>query len=247
MNKYYAGIGSRQTPLDILALMYFIAECLAQKGYICNSGSANGADTAFELGAKNKGQYFLPWYSAFERNNSKYQKVFNWTDCFIVPSLTLTPRAEDIVSKIHPNWERLTRGPRALHTRNVFQVLGKDLHSPVQFVLCYTSDGASIPSECNYNTGGTATAIKIANVQDKPIPVFNLAKLEVYERQVAMLINEGMFTSEEELKKAQIQLIISWMNDPIIRMALFKVNNYSDIIQNYSTFWDSPVQKIFEF
>lgn len=47
---YYAGVGSRETPQDILNTMYKIGKYLASKGYTLRSGGAIGADTAFENG-----------------------------------------------------------------------------------------------------------------------------------------------------------------------------------------------------
>ena len=49
--KYYAGIGSRKTPKDICELMTRVARYLYFKGYTLRSGAADGADTAFEIGA----------------------------------------------------------------------------------------------------------------------------------------------------------------------------------------------------
>jgi len=47
---YYAGIGSRKTPPDILALMEACAYKLARYGWNLRSGGAPGADQAFERG-----------------------------------------------------------------------------------------------------------------------------------------------------------------------------------------------------
>jgi len=46
--KYYAGIGSREAPSEILLAMTEIADRLEQKGYILRSGHAKGSDMAFE-------------------------------------------------------------------------------------------------------------------------------------------------------------------------------------------------------
>ena len=53
MTKYFAGIGSRETPQDILKLMTKSAYRLEQLGYVLRSGGARGADKAFELGVMN--------------------------------------------------------------------------------------------------------------------------------------------------------------------------------------------------
>lgn len=49
--------------------------------------------------------------------------------------------------------------------RNVCQILGADLHTPVQMVICWTKGGKLV--------GGTAQALRIARANN--IPIFNLA------------------------------------------------------------------------
>lgn len=54
---YYTGIGSRETPEEVLSLFTIVGEFLAKKGYILRSGGAKGADKAFEVGCdKAKGK-----------------------------------------------------------------------------------------------------------------------------------------------------------------------------------------------
>jgi len=47
---YYAGIGSRSTPDNVLGIMEKLGIVLAKKGFILRSGGADGADKAFEKG-----------------------------------------------------------------------------------------------------------------------------------------------------------------------------------------------------
>ena len=56
---YYAGIGSRETPKNKCRLMTKIAKILSGK-YTLRSGGADGADSAFEAGAGDNKQIFLP-------------------------------------------------------------------------------------------------------------------------------------------------------------------------------------------
>jgi predicted Rossmann fold nucleotide-binding protein DprA/Smf involved in DNA uptake len=49
-NIFYAGIGARETPDDVLHLMYLLGRKLATDGYVLRSGHADGADLAFEKG-----------------------------------------------------------------------------------------------------------------------------------------------------------------------------------------------------
>lgn len=44
---FYTGIGSRQTPPEILKMMTKIATQLESKGWVLRSGGAEGADEAF--------------------------------------------------------------------------------------------------------------------------------------------------------------------------------------------------------
>lgn len=149
MAKFYAGIGSRETPSHILTLMTGIAEYLAIREWTLRSGGANGADSAFENGAEAK-EIYLPW-QGFNGNAS--------------PLFRPTPEAIKMAEKYHPAWHKLRRGARLLMARNCHQVLGLDLKTPVEMVICWTKDAAG--------GGGTGQAIRIA--RDLGIPVNDLA------------------------------------------------------------------------
>jgi hypothetical protein len=151
--KYYAGIGSRETPTDILELMSKIAQKLEEDGYTLRSGGADGADSAFAKSITTK-EIYLPWKG--------FNKI---TDGIIGTNQT---EALALASSVHPAWNRCSQGAKKLHTRNIYQVLGSNCDLPVDFVICWTKDGKTI--------GGTATAINIA--KQNGIPVYNLAITE---------------------------------------------------------------------
>lgn len=160
--RSYSGIGSRQAPTQILDLMTRIASRLAKRGYVLRSGAADGSDIAFEAGARGVGgdsEIFLPWRGF----NGSASPLFN---------LPLDEQAALIASHVHPAWADLKPPVRKLHARNVYQVLGRDLRSPVDFVVCWTPDGAESWTDTSISTGGTGTAIKIADLFK--IPVINL-------------------------------------------------------------------------
>ena len=145
MTKFYAGIGSRETPADILTLMTSIAREAAADGYILRSGAAQGADSAFEAGAGDAKEIWLPW------------RGFNNHPSRLLPSAEAFILAE----KFHPAWERCSPAARKLHARNCHQVLGADLATPVEFVICWTKDGRA--------SGGTGQAIRIAQARGIPV------------------------------------------------------------------------------
>jgi hypothetical protein len=149
--KTYAGIGSRETPPTVLNHMQKIATRLREQGYTLYSGGAPGADSAFEAGAGDSKVIFLP------------RKSFNGRKVDDVHYFKYTSEAVDIAAQFHPLWTELSDAAQDFHARNVHQVLGLDLKSPVEFVVCWTWPNAM---------GGTGQAIRIANHYN--IPVFNL-------------------------------------------------------------------------
>ena len=50
--RRYAGIGSRSTPEPVLEHMHQVAHAMAEAGWTLRSGAAQGADSAFETGAR---------------------------------------------------------------------------------------------------------------------------------------------------------------------------------------------------
>jgi hypothetical protein len=163
--KAYTGIGSRETPLDIQQLMTAIATALSKDNWVLRSGGADGADSAFEIGAQYR-RIYLPW-TGF---NDKYAD--NYT--YVVPPLNT-----ELVFDYHLAPERLSRAGLQLMSRNSYQVLGDDLTSPSQFLVCWTSDGKA--------SGGTGQAMRIA--KDYRIPIYNL----YYDKDLATLCNDFNF------------------------------------------------------
>lgn len=169
--KYYTGVGSRETPREILSLMYKIGSKLAVEGYTLRSGGAAGADSAFQLGCSmhdGDKEIYLPWNGFSEMWEDHESGIY-------VPIKDRTYfMAEEIVSEVHPAWDKLTRGPRGLHTRNVYQVLGQDLNTPSNFLLCYSKPSG------NSVSGGTRTAWEVA--KKFGVPCFNLFHKETADR-----------------------------------------------------------------
>lgn len=170
----YAGIGSRKTPPDQMVRMTRAAERLAGMGYTLRSGAASGADTAFEAGAVDRKEIFLPW-AGFNGSTSS----------FVAP----TREAEDVAACVHPAWQKLSPAARKLMARNSHQVLGADLRSPVDLVVCWTEDGAETEADRGQTTGGTGQAIALASRWG--VPIFNLAKPDAGERMLQYLTMEA--------------------------------------------------------
>lgn len=175
----YTGIGSRETPYEITKVMFTIAHELATHDWTLRSGHAEGADQAFERGAKQaKGamEIYLPW-DGFEGARANHGK--NTTQEYWVPSeLPMYEEAEQIAAMFHPRWDLCKQGARKLHTRNVYQVVGRSLEEKSDLVICWTKDGKG--------GGGTGQALRIAEYLE--IPIFDLAVCSL--DQIASFINE---------------------------------------------------------
>ena len=159
--KIYAGIGSRQTPRNILIEMRKLAEQLASAGWALRSGGAYGADSAFAKGCgRNPRTIYLPW--------NDYNNLTPKMDCscYILQGWRME-HAYDIASCIHPAWDRCSQGVRKLHARNVAIILGPDFNRPANAVICWTPEGRI--------TGGTGLGIKLA--LEHKIPIYNFASL----------------------------------------------------------------------
>lgn len=159
----YAGIGSRKTPKEVSAVITSIAKQLDAQGYTLRSGGADGADTYFELGSTKK-EIYLPW-RGFNGNLS--------------PLFNVGQTALEIAQRHHPGWDRLKDSVKKLMARNVYQVLGLDFKTPVDFVVCWTDDGCEHESTRTQYTGGTGLAIAVASRLN--IPVYNIANEESLE------------------------------------------------------------------
>lgn len=164
----YAGIGSRKTPFEMLQTMVHLAEQLAERGWTLRSGGATGADEAFETGALNAGapmEIYLPWPGF----NGKQP---NAELGYIQPHFS--QELMDLARDHHPQWSACGRGARWLHCRNVCQVLGSDLQTPADMVVCWTPKALG--------TGGTGQALRIARAHN--VPVFDIADLEQQARLI---------------------------------------------------------------
>lgn len=187
MTKYYTGVGARATPKDILKLIEGIAFKLAQKGYILRSGAAGGADTAFELGAKayaeqvdervTLAQLYIPWAS-FVTYDDFYKDWYK-----VLDRMPKKAEAYQLASETHPAWDKCSKGAKALHARNTFQILGGGLNNPSRFLICW----AQVDKHGDIK-GGTATAWNLAKASG--VPCFNLYNEEDKQRLIKFVESE---------------------------------------------------------
>jgi hypothetical protein len=149
MNRIYAGIGSRKTPPDVLELARLIASAMEKGGWRLRSGGAPGMDTAFQRGVKSSKNKCIYLPSRLFGGNTAGQD-----GCIDASALPAFKAALVTVDKYHPNPAALSSFGRKLMARNAFQILGPDLKTPADLVICWTPDAKA--------SGGTGQAIRIA-------------------------------------------------------------------------------------
>ena len=165
--KFYAGIGSRVTPIEVCCLMTKIAEALAREGYTLRSGGAAGADRAFERGA------------------GEQKEIFSARDA------EGDIRAHSIAAYYHPAYDTFTPYVKNLMARNAYQILGESLSSPVDFIVCWTPGGKTKGGTGQALRMVTKDPPHPLAKQALGIKVYNLGDTEVYDKFVAKLKRSG--------------------------------------------------------
>ena len=167
-------IGSRQLEqkqeyFEDIKLCYNVCMMLAQLGItftsgLCEIGMDGIAQKAYskavDLGLAKESQFEVYVADQYNIRRSTLPRRHLAT----VRNKDLISETERIASEVHPAWDRCNEWARGMHSRNCHQILGYDLQSPVDAVICWTPDGALV--------GGTATALKLSMKYN--IPVFNL-------------------------------------------------------------------------
>lgn len=186
----YSGIGSRETPQEIISIMEDAAYRLARMGFVLRSGKAAGADAAFQRGAQRfegaKCEIFIPW-----RGFTGGDGLVNTWDISLDAVDRQFPEHADMrwdwVKEVHGGWERLSQGARKLHERNVHQLFGADLGNAYlnqsKFVIYY-----ALETKKGDPKGGTATCVNLAKKQGiRTLNLLHEKNHEVLEKFLASL------------------------------------------------------------
>lgn len=149
-------VGSREAPAHVIKVAEQIGKAFSDRQWIARSGGAVGMDQAFL-------RFYDPALTEVYRPDSKHGALNalefdNWEE------------AEQIVKTYVPHFEYMDFYSQWLHTRNVYQVLGRDLNAPSKMLICWARERGGIA------LGGTRTAVLIA--KSYKVPVFNLSRPE---------------------------------------------------------------------
>lgn len=178
----YAGIGSRDTPEEVLSIQFRLGRALCDAGWHGMSGECHGSDMMYHEGARQSPRYkevgftaIIPW-EGFE--GCQYNPEDGIID---LRHTKVSKRAMWLGIGARGTDAGLKKGGILLHTRNALQILGLDLKHPVRFVSCW----AKPLGKQGHVQGGTGTAVALAIHMG--IPVINLYTEEGLKRAMAFL------------------------------------------------------------
>lgn len=201
MPGYYAGIGSRNAPQEVLDMATEIAKELSNRQFCLRSGHAEGMDIAFEMGAGGNANIYMPYEGFNTKKKDGGMPVSGSAIIFDAQSEADRNAAEESVLRYHPAGERLRRnyeegeankpqsgasreewkryGSKTFDykaiRRNYFQIFGTETEGigDIQGL-----ESAFVVCFDDHG-GGTSQAIRMA--QERNIPIFNAADYDNLE------------------------------------------------------------------
>lgn len=183
MIREYTGVGSRETPMDVLLLMVRLGRTYCDLGMCLRSGDAIGADYAFYVGARLSKRFEETGARIYLSKDGIQERYHNPALGFYNAEL-FTETYEDakkIAEEARGGFWGLGKGGIALMTRNTYQVLTETLQAPSRALLYWGIPIGNVKNE--KIRGGTNVALQIA----KRFGVSNRTNLYFEENQLKAL------------------------------------------------------------
>ena len=201
----YAGIGTRgnkgKLPKGVKEKLAKIAKSLEKQGLTLRTGEGVGSDAAFKNAVKDssKRKVYTKYHAA--KNTWGEGKTSTGPQAFKIMVHTLPDVNDHVVLKngklkVKNSGNDVKTTTKQLYARNCFQILGGNLKSPVDFIVCYSpldEDGNPTP--------GTRYSLYLAKLMN--IPVFNLAEEGAEEKFLEWMKNEYLPSKNEVLAQRE--------------------------------------------
>lgn len=123
-----------------------------------------------------KAESYLPW------------KKFNEDVTSVIPRPSLT--AYQHAAFYHKAFKKLPNPVRAIISKDIHVILGKECDSPIEFLICFSNDGADSIKSTNFKTTGPLS-FPIAVCEQMGIPVFNLKNDGAFKKLVEFIKNSN--------------------------------------------------------
>jgi hypothetical protein len=163
--KACACLANAGAPQEKKVVFEKLAQFLVSRGFTVRTAGGKDGEDAFEKGAGEKLEVHIPWKN-FDGRQSAFCKT--------------SDEAKNVVRQFSPSFESLSKGVQTIIASKAHVVLGKELNTPILFLVVWSLDGAETKKECTAKTGFVSTPIKIA--ESLKIPVFNLKRDDALER-----------------------------------------------------------------
>lgn len=163
-------IGNRDAPVYERDKYIPIVKFLLRAGHTGRSGGAERMDdvltqAVYELLAEGHTDINAEIYLPKKYFNGLVSGDFSGR-VMSTPEFSNRSEALDLASKFHAAWHYCDEWSRNMHARNMYEIKGKDLNTPTDFVLTYAKTNRN-----GVIMRGTATAAALAT--SLRIPIFN--------------------------------------------------------------------------
>lgn len=163
-------IGNRDVPEHARVKYVPIVKALLKAGHEGRSGGAKGMDYVLTQAIEELMTEGLTGFKASVYIPTRQFNDLQWGKLghrvHYVKWFKNYDKAVELAGQCHPAWHHCDDYSRSMHARNVYEILGTDLNTPSDFVLCYAKTNRN-----GVVIGGTGTAIKLA--QCHSVPVYN--------------------------------------------------------------------------
>lgn len=165
----FAVTSNRDVPDSIKNRAIELTRTLVNKGHTARVGVLDGLEAMVNSAVTQNTECHIP-FRGFAQSESK----FNFS----------TPECLAIARHFATGFDQLKPAIQSFMGKNVRLILGNKNQSLIQFLVCYTEDGAESTKEVTSRTGICGHAIKVADYYN--IPVFNLKHPDCESRIMTM-------------------------------------------------------------
>ncbi len=168
-NDYFAFVGSREGHYeDDLKVIKEAGRLIADAGFGISSGDAIGTDRIFHEGCMESSNYHNLNHRIYvvDFNGNRGNRADFYGHFIDASKLEMRDEAIKVAQSVVPHFNYIKPYAQDLQTRNVYQVLGSDLQTPVKALIYWAPPKGNLDDEVV--KGGTNTALQVAKLHNIP-------------------------------------------------------------------------------
>lgn len=168
-NEYFALVGSREGHREEdLKLIKEAGRLITEAGFGISSGDAIGTDRTFHEGCMESNNYHNLNHRIYvvDFNGNRGNRASYYGHFIDASKLEMRDEAIKVAQSVVPHFNYIKPYAQDLQTRNVYQVLGSDLQTPVKALIYWAPPKGNLDDEVV--KGGTNTALQVAKLHNIP-------------------------------------------------------------------------------